>query len=274
MRGAALAILFAVIVAGCGGQPSSTATTPRTNTTRDSSTGVVTLGDRLKRKTLDAADLVLVGRDARNVGAIARAHPSAHFVLVGRSYEGVHAPNVAGVLFRDDEAAYLAGVVAALVTAEEGALDAEVAWVGGARPALVRAFARGAHAVDRGVTVARTWSVPDPTLCKEAAITAIGRGAGVIFTGRGGCAEGALAAARDQNAVGLALGDFEQASVAVDRLVDDARNGLYHDGENVVFGAATGAVGIGRLDRRISPDVVAQARLTAQELASGRRSAG
>lgn len=281
MRGAALVILVSFTVAGCGGGSREAATTPTpvsvaAATDADArGVDVVRLGGRgLTAARLDVADLVVVPRDARFTAATAHAHPTVHFVLVGRSYAEARGANVAGILFREDEAAYLAGVVAGLVTTHEGARAAEVAWVGGKRKPIADAFERGVHTVDGQAVVHRAWASSDPTLCKEAALDAIARGASVILTGRGRCAEGALAGARDQNAVGLTLGDFERPSVAVDQFVRDARDGLYHGGENVVFGTATGAVGVGRLDPRVPPDAVAQARVVEQELSAGLRSAG
>ena len=115
------------------------------------------------------------------------------------------------------------------------------------------------------------WSEPDAARCKEAALAAIGRGARFIFAGEGPCAEGALAGATDQNAIGLRLSDFERPEIAVTTLIRDAVSGVYHGGEDVVFGVRTGAVGIRRLDPRVSPDAADRARQVEQELAAGLR---
>jgi basic membrane protein A len=282
MRVAALVIL-AVILAGCGSTrvAETTATNPKprvmsaTTASDARAVNVVTVGGRsLTAADVDGADLVIVPTGARNVAELVRRHPNVHFVLVGRSYKEASGPNVAGILFREDEAAYLAGVVAGLVTTREGAVGADVAWVGGRRKPVADAFERGVRTADERAAVIRAWTGNDATRCKEAALGAIGRGASVILAGRGRCAEGALAGAADQNAVGLTLGDFERPSIAVDQFVRDARDGLYHGGENVIFGTKTGAVGVGRLDSRVPPDAVAEARMVEQELAAGLRSAG
>jgi basic membrane protein A len=277
MRGAAL-VVICLVAAGCGGGASRDAGTTETTARHQSApraepgVRVAELGN--SSRDLDGADLVVVPRGTRGVEEIAREHPDAHFVLIGTPYERAPGPNVAGVLFREDEAAYLAGVVAGLVTLGEGALDARVAWVGGRRVAVADAFARGVHGVDPAVRVSKRWTETEPALCKEAALDAVARGASVLLTGIGACANGVLAAAREQNAVGLSLGDFERPEVAVDRLVRDARQGLYHGGENLVFGTASGAVGVGKLDPRVPADAVAEARAVEQELAAGLRSPG
>jgi hypothetical protein len=124
-----------------------------------------------------------------------------------------------------------------------------------------------------GILFRDAWSVPAPAGCKEAALDAISRGASVVFAGTGACAEGALAGAAEQNAVGLRLTNFERPAAAVAQTVRDAVQGRHHGGEDVVFGAASGAVGVGRLDPRVSTDTVVRAREVAQELADGLRSA-
>src|SRR5204863_455796 len=94
-------------------------------------------------KSVGDADLVVVGPHVRDVHTLASAHPDAHFVLVGRSFRraGAARDNIAGLLFRTDQAAYLAGVVAALASTEGGALDARVAWVGTERHRIAAALA-------------------------------------------------------------------------------------------------------------------------------------
>ena len=75
---------------------------------------------RAVRSLLRLADDSLVVVDAHvasptAVATVARAHPTMHFVLVGASVAGLHAPNLAGLVLNEDDAAYLAGVTAGLV---------------------------------------------------------------------------------------------------------------------------------------------------------------
>jgi basic membrane protein A len=277
MRGAAL-VIICLLAAGCGGGSERVATTTETKAKRQAAPAVepeIRVADLANgRANLDRADLVVVPPGTRGVEELAREHPDAHFLLIGTPYERAPGPNVAGVLFRDDEAAYLAGVVAGLVTSGEGTLDPGVAWVGARRIAVADAFERGVHGVDPAVRVAKKWTETEPALCKEAALDEVARGASVLLTGTGACADGVLAAAREQNAVGLSLGDFERPEVAVEQFVRDARQGLFHGGENVVFGTASGAVGVGKLDPRVPAEAVAEARAVEQELAAGLRSPG
>ena len=141
------------------------------------------------------------------VAAVARAHPSIHFALVGASVKGQHAPNLAGLVLKEDDAAYLAGVTAGLAAGESGAA-ARVAWVGPEERALAAAFGRGVHAAAPGVAVLHQWSRSIPALCKEAALTGLDRSAVVVMAHGGLCAAAAASAAHEQNVPALALRDF------------------------------------------------------------------
>jgi hypothetical protein len=130
------------------------------------------------------------------------------------------------------------------------------------------------HEQSPRTTVLRGWSETSPAACKEAAIAAIGRGARIVIAHGGRCAQAAAAGAHDRNLVAFALEDFELPEVAAAQTARDALGGVYHGGEDIVFGARSGVIGIRRLDPRISPEVAVQARAVAQELVSGRRRAG
>ena len=88
------------------------------------------------------------------------------------------------------------------------------------------------------------------------------------------CADAAVEGAHQQNDVGLRVSDFELLNVPVGVLVRDAQRGVYHGGEDLVFGAASGAIGVARLDRRISGAAGIRARTAAQQMANGLRPSG
>ena len=209
--------------------------------------------------------------DAETVAAAADAHPETHYVLVGAPTRGARRPNLAGIVLREEQAAFLGGIVAALVADEEGGTAKRVAWVGPQDSALAAAFGRGAHSIDAGVAILHGWSRAKPAACKEAALGAIARGAVVVLAHGGRCADAAIAGAHQQNHVGLRLGDFELPGVAAAQIVREAVAGIYHGGEDILFGAASGSIGVNRLDRRISAATAITARTAARDLASGRR---
>jgi hypothetical protein len=237
--------------------------------------GAVPEYGRLEQVAGDA--LVVVSAqvaDAATVAASADAHPTSHFALVGASVKGVRRPNLLGLVLDEKQAARLGGVVAGLVAGDQGGQQARVAWVGPQERALAGAFARSAQDLRPGTTVLRAWSRDDPAACKEAALGAIDRGAVAVMARGGTCADAAIAGAHQQNRVGLRLADFELPDVPANVVARDAVAGVYRGGEDLVFGAASGAIGIRQLDPRVSPDLAVRARAAAQELASGLRPSG
>jgi hypothetical protein len=283
---AALGLALSLLAAGCGG--SHTASPRATTTTRSVPAptselrvgivgplelhlpGVTAVHGTLAR--VANLPLVLVSNETAGLAAVARAaraHPSSHFALVGASTKGDRAGNLVGLVLRDEQAAQLAGIVAGYATADAGPTAPRVAWVGPQDRRLAAAFAQGVHRALPGATVLDEWSRSIPARCKEAALAGIDRGAMVVAADRGLCAEAAVVAARQQNVPGLQLSDFESRDVVTSLIARDAAAGVYHGGEDLVFGAASGAIGVGPLDPRISLATLVRARAAAQELASG-----
>jgi hypothetical protein len=81
------------------------------------------------------------------------------------------------------------------------------------------------------------------------------------------CADAAIAGAHQQNRVGLKISDFELLDVPIGVVVHDALAGVYRGGEDLVFDASSGAIGVRHLDPRISADIAVRARAAAQQLA-------
>lgn len=210
-----------------------------------------------------------VGEQA--VSNVAAANPGSHFALVGASVERVKQPNLVGVTFRETQAAELGGALAGYVVRAQGVGDPRVAWIGPGDPALLDSFRRGVHEVAGGVTILVDVSPTVPAGCKEAALSAILRRAVFVIAHGGLCGAAVAAAAADQNQVAASLSDFELPDAAVDAVVRSAVGGTYFGGEDVTFGHAAGAIGIRRLDPRVSPDVAVEVRNAAQALAGGRR---
>ena len=286
MRVRAALIVLVTVAAGCGGGlPQATTAKPTTHAKPPSGLRVGIVGSLTVRvpgtvvvhgplDTMPAYPLVVVSAeadDAATVAAVADAHPETHYALVGSRTRGDRRPNLAGIVLREGEAAFLGGIVAGLVAVEEGGTAKRIAWVGPEESALAAAFGRGAHSVDAGVGILHAWSQARPAACKEAALGSIARGAVVVLARGGRCADAAIAGAHQQNHVGLRLGDFELPSVAATQIVREAVAGVYHGGEDILFGADTGAIGMNRLDPRISAATAITARTAAQDLANGRR---
>jgi basic membrane lipoprotein Med (substrate-binding protein (PBP1-ABC) superfamily) len=282
-------ILLVLVAAGCGGTRHAATTVRSATHTAEAAAptglrvgivGPLTVrvpGTVVVRGALDRLSdvrLVLVSAtvdDAATVAAAAASNPTIHYVLVGAPTRGNHRRNLAGVVLREDQAALLGGVVAAHVADEEGGIQKRIAWVGPEERALAAAFGLGAHDVDHAVDVLRVWSQDTPAACKEAALGATDRGAVVVMAHGGNCAEAAIAGAHERNHPGLRLADFEFPSIAAAQIVRAAVIGIYRGNEDIVFGAASGAIGVNRLDPRISPATAIAARTAAQDVANGLR---
>jgi hypothetical protein len=271
-----------LLLAGCGGRASHPpAAAPAAKTARVglrvAVVGNLHVGARgavvVHRTLRRAASAALVLASATSVGparlaGAADAHPETHFALVGASTAGFRRPNLAGVVLRRDQGALLAGAVAGLVADEQGSVSPRVAWVGPARPALAAAFERGVGDTSQAVVV-RTDTRAVPVACKEAAIAAIEAGAVVVAADGGACAEAVAAAAHDQGLPALAVSDFLLPDVAAGRVVREAVSGGYYGGEDVIFGARSGVVGIRRLDPAVPASVAVRAHIAAQQLENG-----
>ena len=157
------------------------------------------------RRTLQANaghDLVIAGSflltDA--VVEIARANPATHFVLVDPIVMPPDLPNLAVLTFRSDQAAFLAGALAAIVTR-----TGVVAGVYGPDGAMDRSnrlgFERGARYIRLGVRVLGAYqpagSAPytDPAWGAGQARAFVREHADVIFGAGGTTGQGALLAA-------------------------------------------------------------------------------
>jgi hypothetical protein len=291
MRMRAALIVLVVLAAVCGGTRHATTTTRTVrNAVRTAAAtglriavvgplrvrvpGTVVMHGALDR--LPAVRLVLASADttdAATVAAAAAAHPGTHYVLVGGSTRGNRRPNLAGLVLREDQAAFLGGVVAGLVADEEGGTKKRIAWVGPEERSLAGAYGRGAHQIDSTIEILHAWSQDTPAACKEASLGSADRGAVVVMSRGGLCADAAIAGAHERNHTGLRLADFELPSVAAALIVREAVTGIYHGNEDIVFGASSGAIGVNRLDPRISAGTAIAARAAAQAIANGLRPA-
>jgi hypothetical protein len=291
VRRVAIIIAACVLVVGCGGKHQATTTTTTKTVARNPAPSGLRIGlvgplslsvpgahfvhaslPQVSDEPLVIADASVV--DVPAIAAAADANPSTHFAIVGASTKGLHRPNLVGLVIREEQAARLAGVVAAFVIREEGGTSERVAWVGPQENRLFAAFKHGVRETVPDATVLHSWSQRVPSRCKEAALGAIGRGATVLVAHRGLCADAVADAAHEQNHVALGLTDFELPSTPAAIVARDAVAGVYHGGEDLVFGAPSGAIGVRSLDRRVSADTALRARTAAQQLASGLRPSG
>jgi basic membrane protein A and related proteins len=206
--------------------------------------------------------------DATNT--VAQKFPAAKFAIVDFSVAELKGKpkNVQGLLFREQEAGYLAGYLAGLY-AKDNDIKA-VSSVGGQKippvDAYIAGYQAGAKEAFPEVETLNGYSQDfvDQAKCKEEALNQIQRGSGVVFQVAGQCGLGALDAAKEEAKKGIGV-DADQgylgehvitsAQKKIDNAVFDAveaaQNGSLETGTDVLNTVENGGVGLGKL----APDV-------------------
>ena len=122
--------------------------------------------------------------------------------------------NVQGLLFKEQEAGYLAGYLAGLWAKDNDAKA--VSTVGGQKiPPVdhyIAGFQAGAKKANPGIQTLNGYSQDfvDQAKCKEIALDQIAKGSKVVFQVAGGCGLGALDAAKEKGVQGIGV-DADQA---------------------------------------------------------------
>jgi len=172
--------------------------------------------------------------------------------------------NVEGLLFKEQEAGYLAGYLAALWAKDNNAKV--VSTVGGQKiPPVdhyIAGFQAGAKAASPGIKTLNAYSQDfvDQAKCKEIALDQISQGSKVVFQVAGQCGLGALDAAKEKGVQGIGvdadqayLGDhiltsaLKKVDVAVFDAIKRAQDGSFKGGTDVIATVENDGVGLGKL---------------------------
>jgi basic membrane protein A len=219
--------------------------------------------------------------------AVAKQFPKTHFAIVDVSNtdEG-HLPNVEGLLFKEQEAGYLAGYAAGLAAKQRG--GKVVSSVGGQKQPpvdrYIAGFQAGAKAADPGIQTQNGYS-NDFTIqskCKEVALNQIAAGSVVVFQVAGGCGLGALDAAKEKGVWGIGvdadqgyLGPYvltsalKRVDTAVFNAIKDAKNGKFKGGHDAVYGIDVAGVGIGRFSPKTPAGIAGAVAKLEQRMKAG-----
>jgi len=221
------------------------------------------------------------------VATAARRYTDVKFAIVDvdqTSLKGTP-PNVAGLLFKEQEVGYLAGYLAALTAKRDGANG--VSAVGGFKEPPVDRFIAGYRAgalkAVPGISVRWGYSSDwdDQAKCKELALNQIAAGSAVIFQVAGGCGLGALSAAKDKQVWGIGV-DGDQSFLgphvltsalkgvdeAVFQTIEKVQDGTF-EGGNAVFGLEQDAVGLGTMSPKANKEDVAKLEQLEGQLTAG-----
>jgi basic membrane protein A len=220
--------------------------------------------------------------------AVAKQFPKTHFAIVDVSNadEG-GLKNVEGLLFKEQEAGYLAGYAAGLAAkAEHGKA---VSSVGGQKQPpvdrYIAGYQAGAKAADPGIETINGYSqdFEAEAKCKNVALNQISRGSVVVFQVAGGCGLGALDAAQEKNIWGIGvdadqgyLGSYvltsalKRVDTAVYDSILDATKGHFKGGQDAIYGIQQNGVGIGRFSPKAPKGIAAKVAQVKAQLAAGK----
>jgi basic membrane protein A len=221
------------------------------------------------------------------VNTVATQLPNANFAIIDfPAGELKDKPkNVQGLLFRENEAGYLAGYLAGLWAKDNNATT--VSTVGGQKippvDAYIAGFQAGAKKAFPQVETLNGYSQDfvDQAKCKEIALDQIARGSQVVFQVAGGCGLGALDAAKEEGVQGIGvdadqsfLGDhiltsaLKKVDVAVFEAVKRAQAGNFQGGTDVIATVENGGVGLGKISAEGQP-YADQVKEIQDQIASG-----
>jgi len=198
--------------------------------------------------------------------AVAKQVPTAKFSIVDFPAAGLKGKptNVEGLLFKEQEAGYLAGYLAGLYAKDN---DIKVvSSVGGQKiPPVdhyIAGYEAGAKAADPGIKTLHGYSqnFVAQDKCKEIALNQIAKGSKVVFQVAGQCGLGALDAAKEKGAQGIGvdadqgyLGSYiitsaqKKVDVAVFNAIKTAQAGQFKGGQDVINELSNDGVGYGKL---------------------------
>jgi basic membrane protein A and related proteins len=226
---------------------------------------------------------------AEALDTVAKRFPDANFAIVDFAAEALASKpdNVRGLLFKEQEAGYLAGYLAGLYVAEQGG-EQVISSVGGLKippvDRYIAGYQAGAKAANPDVQTLNAYSQDfvDQAKCKEIALNHISRGATVVFQVAGQCGLGALSAAAERNGRGIGvdadqgyLGEhvltsaLKKVDVAVFETVKAVQEGSFSGGENTVFDVASGGVGLGEVADDVAADIVSRVNEVQDDIAAG-----
>jgi basic membrane protein A and related proteins len=227
---------------------------------------------------------------AEALDKVAVRYPDVDFAIIDYSQAEMPSKpaNVRGLLFKEQEAGYLVGYLAGLLTKEEAGSRQVIGSVGGLKippvDRYIAGYQAGAKAANPEIETLNGYSQDfvDQAKCKELALDQIGRGARVIFQVAGQCGLGALSAAEEKNVRGVGvdadqgyLGDhvltsaLKKVDVAVFQTVQGVQDGSFAGGEDTVFDVASGAVGLGEVASDVPAELVSQVNEVQDRITAG-----
>jgi basic membrane protein A len=227
---------------------------------------------------------------ARAIDRVATEFPETRFASIDFAHDDLaHRPtNVVGLVFREEQAGFLAGHLAAVVlTLSPG--EAVISSIGGQRvPAVERYIAgyeAGARRANPDVTTLRAYTDDflDPVKGRSVALSQIAKGSRVVFQVASVCGLGALEAASERGIWGIGV-DVDQShlgrhiltsalmrfDVAVFDTIEALARGTLETGRTCRFTLRNDGVGLGAISAAVPGGLKAEIDDVRAEIVAGK----
>jgi basic membrane protein A and related proteins len=238
------------------------------------------------------ADLVIsVGFDqAAAIAKVAKQFPETHFAIIDVSNADLagRPKNVEGLIFKEQEAGYLAGYLAGLVE-KHGGMKNTIGSVGGQKQPpvdrYIAGYQAGALEVDPNVKLLNSYSNEwvDPATCKQLALNEIADGADIVFQVAGLCGLGVLDAAKEKGVWGIGV-DADQSylgpqvltsalkrvDTSVYATIQQVLDGKFKGGTDSVFSLKNDGVGLGKISPKVPKADVQKVREIEKQIKAGK----
>ncbi len=224
------------------------------------------------------------------IDKVATGFPETRFAIIDVAHEDLpnRPRNVVGLGFREEQAGYLAGRLAALVlTLSPG--DDVISSIGGQRVPTVERWIAGYQAGARGanpqVTTLNSYTddFVDPVKGRSVALSQIAKGSRVVFQVAAACGLGVLEAAGERRIWGIGV-DIDQShlgrhiltsavkrlDVAVFDTIEALARGTLETGRTSRFSLRTGGVGLATISARVPRSLQAEIEDVRAEIVAGK----
>jgi basic membrane protein A len=228
------------------------------------------------------------------LAVVARQYPNVRFAIVNDSYDAPGLgglPNVLGLVFKQQEAGYLAGYLAGLVELSKtprlkrGNVISSIGNL--ADPSVDRyiaGFQAGALAADHKVKLLHASVTGNASIarCHDLAASQIAAGSDIVFPVGGACNAGALKAVDERGVWAIGVDADESylgpsilasatlhADQAVILAIDAAHDGTFAGGRDVEFGIAQHAAGIAGINAAVPPSIRQRVNALANRVRAG-----
>ena len=226
--------------------------------------------------------------DALNT--VAARFPNSKFAIIDFPYDALASKpaNTRGILFREQEAGYLAGWLAIKTLAAQKK-PLVIGAVGGVKIPPVDRYIAGyqagalAASPKAKVLYGYSQSFTDQSKCKEISLNHIAQGSQVEFGVAGSCGLGSLSAAKDKGLWAIGV-DADQAylgphmltsamkrvDAGVLRTMKQAKTGTFKGYGNTTFSVRAGGVGLGKISAKVPAAIVAAEKVLENQIRTGK----